>query len=367
MNIASVFSALAGLSVFFVIGVIALTVLRASRGQQPKGSSALIATAIIVTLLLVTVSQGIVFVEPQNVAVVISALPGRDGIRPEPLQSGLHWIVPYFESAVPYTISRQTYTMSSVSTEGAVIGDDSVQARTSDGQIVFVDASVIFAINPADVVQIHKDWQSTYQEGLVRPISRGIVRDVVSGYGVEEVYGVKRAELESAITEELAFKMDAEGLILVDFVLRNVAFSDEYAASVEQKQIAEQLAQQAFFVVEQRKQEAEQARQSAQGQADSVAIRAEGDARALLIDANAQAEARIIQAEAEAKALQLIADALRDNPDLLIYTYITKLSPNISVMLLPADSPFLFPLPQIGPPTTTTETPVAPTTPPTTP
>ncbi len=50
-----------------------------------------------------------------------------------------------------------------------------------------------------------------------------------------------------------------------DFVLRNIAFSPEYAASVEQKQIAEQLAQQAAFVVQQRKQEAEQARKTARG------------------------------------------------------------------------------------------------------
>ena len=37
----------------------------------------------------------------------------------------------------------------------------------------------------------------------------------------------------------------------------------------------------------------------------------------------------------------------------------TKITPNINVMLLPSDSPFLFPLEQLGPtePTTTTTTP----------
>ena len=63
------------------------------------------------------------------------------------------------------------------------------------------------------------------------------------------------------MTEKLA----ANGLIMYDFILRNITFSPEYAASVEQKQIAEQLAQQAKFVVEQRKQEAEQARQVCPG------------------------------------------------------------------------------------------------------
>jgi len=50
-------------------------------------------------------------------------------------------------------------------------------------------------------------------------------------------------------------------------------------------------------------------------------------------------------AEAEAKSLELIAAALKDKPDLLTYQYIVKLSPNIQVMLLPSNAPFLFPLP----------------------
>jgi regulator of protease activity HflC (stomatin/prohibitin superfamily) len=121
------------------------------------------------------------------------------------------------------------------------------------------------------------------------------------------------------------------------FLLRNITFSDEYAASVEQKQIAEQLAQQAKFVVEQKKQEAEQARQTAQGLADAAVIRSKGEA-----------EARLIQAEAEAKSLVLIAESVKDRADLLTYQYITKLSPNIQTMLLPYDAPFLFPLPDMN-------------------
>ena len=78
------------------------------------------------------------------------------------------------------------------------------------------------------------------------------------------------------MNDRMAEKLADNGLLLVDFVLRNVTFSPEYAASVEQKQIAEQQAQQAKFVVESKKQEAEQARQTAQGAADAVVIRAKG-------------------------------------------------------------------------------------------
>ena len=134
-------------------------------------------------------------------------------------------------------------------------------------------------------------------------------------------------------------KLDENGLTLIDFLLRNITFSPEYAASVEQKQIAEQTAQQAKFVVEQRKQEAEQARQVAKGLADSAVIRAQGEA-----------DARIIQADAESKALLTIADAVQNNPDLLNYLYILKINPSIQTMLLQGDVPLLFSMPTpVGP------------------
>jgi regulator of protease activity HflC (stomatin/prohibitin superfamily) len=190
----------------------------------------------------------------------------------------------------------------------------------------------------------------------VRPQARGVIRDVASQYGVEEIVSSKRAEMEALITDELTRIFSSNNMILQDFVLRNIRFSDEYAAAVEQKQIAEQQAQQAKFVVESKKQEAEQARQIAQGQADAAVISAKG-----------AADARVIQAEAEAKALELISAALQDNQDLLTYQYIQKLSPNVQVIYLPSNQPFLLPLPQAGTTTSgsvlpTPTTPVSPTT-----
>jgi regulator of protease activity HflC (stomatin/prohibitin superfamily) len=242
--------------------------------------------------------------------------------------------------------------MSSVDQEGTIPGDDSIQARTKDGQIVFVDASVVYSVDPARVVNLHITWQSRYEDGVIRPQSRGVIRDAVSQFGVEEIVSSKRAELEQLITDAMGQGLSGNNLILEDFILRNIRFSDEYAAAVEQKQIAEQQAQQARFVVEQRRQEAEQARQVAEGQADAVVIRARADA-----------DARIIQAQAEAEALRLVSEAIQNNPDLLTYRYIEKLAPNVQTIYLPSGQQYLLPLPQAS--TATPSTPVIPT--PTTP
>ena len=312
---------------------IIMATVQAVRGQKIKNARGIAIIIIAGALLSTVLSAGLVFIEPQERGVVISALsPG--GYRQQALQPGLRWIVPFVERVVRYPISRQTYTMSIASNEGQIQGDDSITARTADGQEIFVDASVIYQINPDKVVMVHILWQDRYSDDLVRAQSRGIIRDAVSQFGVEDVVTEKRFELVEYINQNLATKMEENGLTLVDFVLRNITFSPEYAASVEQKQIAEQQAKQAAFVVEQKKQEAQQAIETAKGEAESVVIAAEGNAKA-----------RLVEAQAEADALKLIQEAIAGNPDLLTYQYITKLAPTIDTMLLPGESPFVFQLP----------------------
>jgi len=307
MNVAGLIQILATLSWIAFFGLIVIAVVQASRGRGIKGATPFVLVFLVLAIILTVIGAGLVF-------------------------------IPFVEQVVRYPISKQTYTMSVAPLEGQVQGDDSIAARTSDGQEIFVDASVLYAIDPKQVVQIHITWQNRYTDELVRPSARGIVRDAVSQYGVEEVVTTKRDEMEKAITDAMTEKFAENGLILYDFILRNITFSPEYAASVEQKQIAEQQAKQAAFVVEQRRQEAQQAVETAKGQAESVKIKAQGEA-----------DARLIQADAEAKALQMIADALAGNTDLLTYQYILKLAPGIQVMLVPNNAPYLLPLPTLEP------------------
>jgi regulator of protease activity HflC (stomatin/prohibitin superfamily) len=336
MNIASSFRLVSTILWIGSFGFLIFAMLRSSQNKPIRRSGLTIVVAFLISLFFSLVSMGMVFIEPQERAVVISAVSPA-GYREQALQPGLQWIIPGLENVKRYPISKQSYTMSVAPSEGEYLGDDSITARTSDGQQIYVEASVIFSINPTSVIKVHIEWQDRYSDGLVRPVARSVIRDAVSQFGVEEVYSSKREELTLMISTNMTEKLEQNGLIMDQFLLRNITFSEEYAASVEQKQIAEQLAQQAIFVVEQKKQEAEQARQTAEGLADASVIRSKGEA-----------EARLIQADAEAKALLLIAEAVRDRPDLLTYQYITKLAPNIQTMLLPSNSPFLFPLPEMN-------------------
>ena len=273
MNLATVLRSVASLAWIAFIALLALTFIRVGRGQSAKAFVRVVVFLFVGAFLLSMVSLGLVFLQADQYGVVISAFQ-PNGYRAEPLTPGLHWIIPLVENVKPHSIARQTYTMATSTGEGQVQGDDSIEARTKDGQQVYIDASVIYSIDPAKLIPLHITWQDRYQDNVVRPIARSAIRDAVAQYGVEEIVSTKRTELEQNISDAIRQGLEANNLEMADFLLRNIRFSDQYAQAVEQKQIAEQQALQAKLVVEQKKNEAEQARQVAQGQADATVISA---------------------------------------------------------------------------------------------
>ncbi|MEM7348570.1 MAG: SPFH domain-containing protein [Chloroflexota bacterium] len=233
--------------------------------------------------------------------------------------------------------------------EGQVVGDDAIVARTTDGQQVIINGSVIFRLNQGEVVRIHQEWQERYIDELIRPRTRGQIRDTVAKFTVDEVNSIQRTNLEAELDEELEKILSEHGFELDTFVLRNITFSDQYGRSVELKQVQEQGQVTSLY-------EAEQIRRLASGHADAVVVEANARAEAIKIEAQANADARLIQADAQAKAhvieaearaeaLRLIEDALAQDPEnLLTYQYINRLSPNIKALLLPSDTPLVLPL-----------------------
>jgi len=327
----------------FGLLVVFLT-LRAFRDGGPReayktiGSKRII-ISFILALTITLISAALVFIEPQQVGVVVSIL-SRDGYREQPFRSGLHWIVPLAERVNIYPIYWQTYTMSNDPLEGEKIGDDSIAARTSDGQSVFLDTSVIYRINSNDVIRVHIDWQDRYIEQFVRPILRGIVRTEVSQFTADEVNSSKRKILEANLDELVRNAFGDKGFILDRFLLRNVAFSQEYAKAIELKQVAEQ--EQTM-----REYEAEQMRKLAEGVRDKYALEAKGKAEAILLEGKAQADVIILKGNADAEALRLINEVIKKNPDMITFRYVDKLGQAMRAMLVPSDNPFLLPLPDI--------------------
>ena len=198
MNISVLLQGLASFAWIAFFGVLVLIFVRTSRNQAAKGLTSVVIILLVAAVLLTSVGAGLVFLQANEYGVVISAFQ-PNGYRTQALGPGLHWIIPFIESVQKYSVARQTYTMSSTSSEGAVQGDDSIQARTKDGQQIFIDASVIYAADPTQLIQLHITWQNRYEENVVRPVARAAIRNAVSQFGVEELVSTKRGELELSL------------------------------------------------------------------------------------------------------------------------------------------------------------------------
>ncbi|QTA93676.1 prohibitin family protein [Desulfonema magnum] len=294
--------------------------------------------ALVLIIMLNFLSASLVFVQPHEIGVVVSALSAK-GIRNQPIRPGLRWILPLAERTAIYPVFCQTYTMSGKPAEGQHFGDDSIRARTSDGQEVILDCSIIFQIDSEKVVQFHIDWQHRYIRELVRPTVRGVIRTYVSQYTVDEVNSKSRIYMGLTLSGKLRRALSKRGLIVKNFLLRNLAFSSEYSSSVEQKQVALEGEQQ-------KKYEAKQIENLAKGHAKKITIQAKAEADAILLKAKAKAEAHVIRAKAEADALKLLAAVLAKNPDLLTYQHINELPQDVKVMLLPDKTAVILPLPR---------------------
>lgn len=348
-GISGVLGVVALLGFLLFLGGIGLIVTALSQGRPLRGGLILSIFGLVIGLAFSVMGQGILIVQPDEVAVVFQTLSGE---LQEPRRAGTHIIVPVAQAATLYSIRTQDYTMSGIPSEGSVQGDDAIRARTIDGQEVFLDITVLYRIDPAQVNLVHQNWQDRYQSAFVRPVLQGFVRDVVSRFRAESVFGESRTEIQDAIETLARDRFSEEGFELDDLIIRNVTFKEEFAASVERVQVAEQEARAAEFRVQQEEQEAERVRVRANGERDAEIARAEGEAQAI-----------VLRAEAQAEALRLVSEQIAANPSLIQYEYIQNLGDNVRLILVPSTSPFLFDMNSLADPNSDFAAPDATSTP----
>ena len=329
-GISGILSTVALLGFLAFLAGVGLVVVSASQGRPVRGGILLAGAGLIFGVILSVVSQGIIVVQPQERAVVFNTLSGELG---DPRSAGTHIIIPILQDATIYNITQQEYTMSGATGEGSRSGDDAVRGRTSDGQEIIIDISILYSVSPVgnDVNIVHERLQNRYEENFIRPTARGTAREVISNFTAEEVYGEARATLEQQMQDRISDLMAEQGLQLLDLLVRDITFSEEFAQSIEQALVAQQVAERARRQVDQIEAEADQARAEAIGLRDARIARAEGEAQAIILEAQAQAE-----------ALRLVSEQIAANPLLIQYEYIQQLSDNVSLALVPSNTPFLF-------------------------
>lgn len=260
-----------------------------------KAKTFIIGTIIVVLIIL----DGLVSVPPGHVGIIYDR--GR-GVLASELPEGLHLKIPFWQVSYLTDVRTQEYTMSVAAGEGAVYSDDSMTAPTSDGQTVWVDATVLFHVDRTMAAELFQEVGPDYVQKIVRPIARSQIRGQIAKYTAIDVYAKKRDEAEAQIDEKIKELYAEKDVVLEKLLLRHIAFSDQYASAIEEKQVAEQRIQKAEY----QKLEAAELKQKI-----------------------------IIEAEAEAEAISLKGKSLRLNPQVIQFEFVQKMAPDISWGIMP--------------------------------
>lgn len=192
-------------------------------------------------------------------------------VRDQELSSGFHLKNP-FVRITKMNIRTQEYTMSIAKGEGKRFAADAIAALTKEGLNVDLDITVLYHLDEEKSSDVFRDVGLEYDEVIIRPQIRSVIREVIARYDAKDIYSEKRQEATSAILVDLQNRLAVRGIEVEEVLLRNVQLPGDLAQSIQEKLQAEQDAERYDFVLEQEKKEAERKRLEAEGQRDSQQI-----------------------------------------------------------------------------------------------
>jgi regulator of protease activity HflC (stomatin/prohibitin superfamily) len=236
----------------------------------------------------------------------------RNGAVVGVAQPGLGFKLPIIDDVVPLSVQSR------------IVAWDSLEAYSRDQQPAHMRLSVNYRLAADQMPHIYANYGS--EDAVVaRLIQPRVFQELKIIFGqfnaVEAIQQRERlnAEVRDAIAGVVAGPVAIEGVQIED-----IAFSEAYEQSIEQRMLAEVEVQKLRQNAEREKVQAQITVTQATAQADAVRAQAQ-----------AQADAILLRGEAEAKAIKARGDALRDNPNLVQLTQAERWDGRLPATMIP--------------------------------
>ena len=274
-----------------------------------KFAPKIIIGVVVLIVVLILVLNIFVIVQAGNVRVLTQF--GRTvGVTFEP---GLHIKIPFIQNTVNYSTRQVTYETSDFpETSRANYPDFTVDTTSLDGQQIQLKYTIRFSIDgkQAEWILNNIGTMDNLVEKVVKTEARSLSRNIPKKYTAAQLYSEQVFDVQNEIGETLGPIFERNGIVLDEFLLRKIEFTEEYFNILEEKQIAEER-----IVVEQN----------------------------ILAQERIKKEQAIVKAEAEARQIEIKGEALKKYPQIIQLEFIQKLSPNIAWGILPETGiiPFL--------------------------
>ncbi|KAK9800781.1 hypothetical protein WJX73_002039 [Symbiochloris irregularis] len=180
------------------------------------------------------------------------------GVLPVPIGEGTHFRVPWLQSPNVMDIRTRPRTISSVT-------------GTKDLQMVNISLRVLTKPDTDTLATIFKNLGLDWDERVLPSIGNEIIKAVVAQYNAEQLL-TQRDKVSKAVRESLTLRAKEFNILVDDVAITHLSFGTEFTKAVESKQVAQQEAERARFVVMKADQERKAAVIRAEGESESARL-----------------------------------------------------------------------------------------------
>ncbi|EON69567.1 prohibitin-1 [Coniosporium apollinis CBS 100218] len=177
------------------------------------------------------------------------------GVRDEVKNEGTHFLIPWLQKAIIYDVRTKPRNISTTT-------------GSKDLQMVSLTLRVLHRPEVRMLPKIYQNLGQDYDERVLPSIGNEVLKAIVAQFDAAELI-TQREAVSNRIRTDLLRRAQEFNIALEDVSITHMTFGKEFTRAVEEKQIAQQEAERARFIVE----KAEQERQA-------NVIRAEGEAEA---------------------------------------------------------------------------------------
>jgi len=183
-------------------------------------------------------SNAVYTVEPGHRAVVFDRTKGITDTCTKP---GMHFVIPGLQWPIMMDVRTQPRSISTVT-------------GTKDLQRVNLSLRVLFHPNAEKLPEVYRRLGQDFAERILPSVSNEVLKAVVARYNADQLLTL-RDQVSREIKEGMIQRCKSFNLVLDDVSITHLNFSKDFASAIEAKQVAEQMAERAKFVVAKAEQE----------------------------------------------------------------------------------------------------------------
>lgn len=142
------------------------------------------------------------------------------------LNEGINFKIPYIEKIKKVNIKVQKVELDT-------------ESSSKDLQTITTKLAVNYKVKKESAVSLYKQVGSGYKDTVLIPAIQESIKAVMSKYTAEQTITM-RNQVSDECLEEIQNKVNKYGIVIEDFNIIDLDFSEAYSTAIEEKQVAEQ-------------------------------------------------------------------------------------------------------------------------------